>query len=268
MAPWWSARRFSLLASGFLLLLPAGAGQAGVRDFAEVWLLDGEQTSGWLALGDPEGLQIPDGGFSAGLEAGQGNLFGLSQLSQTYLAVAASWRNWRLRAAWQQLGRPPVREQLRRLELEFGGRWLLGLGLDHRQLQFSGLEDLGRYGGRVWFGYRWEVGAEGELRLVYSQVDDRQRRRQRHQLLDAQWQEKNLVLSLRVDRKAAGAPVGDLQVLLRLAGGMALGLRCDLGSGSIGPGVHFRRGRLLLRTSHLAHPQLGLTHRFALRIEA
>ena len=51
---------------------------------------------------------------------------------------------------------------------------------------------------------------------------------------------------------------------MALGGAAALAMRWDGASASLGPGCALRLGPLLLRTSHLTHPALGLTHRFEL----
>jgi hypothetical protein len=61
---------------------------------------------------------------------------------------------------------------------------------------------------------------------------------------------------------ADGRPSGGWEALCGVGGGLGLSLRADLGTGTVGCGLLWQRAQVRVRTSHLSHPDLGLTHRF------
>jgi hypothetical protein len=67
-----------------------------------------------------------------------------------------------------------------------------------------------------------------------------------------------------LDRRQGAAPLLEFEADAVVAPAAALGLRAEPASGTFGLTTAWRVGRWLLRTSHLAHPQLGISHRWAL----
>jgi len=73
-------------------------------------------------------------------------------------------------------------------------------------------------------------------------------------------------LALRLDVAADGRPVFGWEALAGLGGSLGVAWRADRASGAMGGGLIWRSARLRLRTSHLAHPDLGLTHRIEIGV--
>ncbi|MEZ4387659.1 MAG: hypothetical protein R3D98_08790 [Candidatus Krumholzibacteriia bacterium] len=67
-----------------------------------------------------------------------------------------------------------------------------------------------------------------------------------------------------LDRRADGTPSLQAEALVRLGRGIAWGIRWDAASGAMGVCTAWRRGALVLRSSHLVHADLGTTHRWSL----
>jgi hypothetical protein len=67
-----------------------------------------------------------------------------------------------------------------------------------------------------------------------------------------------------LDRNEAGVPSFQAELMLGLSSHFAWGFRAEPATGSLGFITIWRRSSFLLRTSHLAHPDLGLTHRWCL----
>ncbi len=72
------------------------------------------------------------------------------------------------------------------------------------------------------------------------------------------------VWGLAVDRTTAGSPIVQLDLTGRVGPRAALGLRAEPVTGSVGLTTAWYHRHWLLRTSHLIHPELGVTHRWYL----
>jgi hypothetical protein len=70
--------------------------------------------------------------------------------------------------------------------------------------------------------------------------------------------------AIAVDRGEQGSPAIQAAVLGRLAAGVALGLRSEPQTGSVGLTTAWRWRAWLIRSAHLSHPELGTTHRWGL----
>ena len=75
-----------------------------------------------------------------------------------------------------------------------------------------------------------------------------------------------LALAIAIDQAAGGGPLLSLEAAAALAPRLGVGLRADPGTGSCGPVTWWRAGPLLVRTSHVVHPDLGATHRMLLAV--
>ena len=86
-------------------------------------------------------------------------------------------------------------------------------------------------------------------------------RRSRGQLMWLDLQ-RRLGAALALDVRGDGVPCLGWEILAGLGERCAVGCRADPVTGSIGPSTVWRLSNVLLRTSHTAHPDLGVTHRF------
>jgi hypothetical protein len=73
-------------------------------------------------------------------------------------------------------------------------------------------------------------------------------------------------VGLRLDRRTDGAVALRGGCTLAAGPGLAVGLLCGATGGELGLTLACRRGRLLIRSSHLVHPALGATHRWQLAL--
>lgn len=247
-----------------LAVSPAFCG--GFRDAPDSWLLEAPDAVR-LLRGDGIGQ---GGGWS--LEAMQGRLYGMPELSQVGL-----------RAGWQAAGEGGL--ELGALRQETGGElfrttgyagWVrLGqrprLGLVFRsrgaRSQAGDWPAWQRLSATV--SVAFPVGrAQARLRayLPLSAVHPGALPEGREGFLRLAWHQRHWAAVWVVDRDPAGRPCSGWSLVMTLAGGAGVGLRGDAASGVLGVQISLLRGLFLVRTSHLAHPRLGLTHRFALGV--
>jgi hypothetical protein len=235
---------------------PGGTALAGgSRDLADTWLVG------------PEDL-VPAGAAGWHVGIGAGRVFGLAELPQWRCEGQVSRRSWRAGLAWERLGAGLYCEDGVRLHGCLGRRWTVGLEVGADRLALATAEPslwpalAVRVGGSPARGLRLEIwchlreappwyGTSGLRRLA---------------LLTGGGQE--WAWGVAVDRAVDGRPTLQGEVLARVAPVACLGLRIDPWSGALGLSTAWRVRVGWLRTSHLVHPELGTTHRWALVLGA
>jgi len=239
----------------------AGVAQAGgLHDLADAWLVPLEQAS--RLLGQPSARPAT---WSAGVS--QGRLFGLPELPQCGLDLRWRGRVGAVEASWERLGRDLFREDTWRLAALVGGRWRGGARVGMARLTLAGVAASPRP--EVTLRLQGEMAARIDLDVWWPLTDAPSwhgsgglRRWLRVTGGGDGW-----VWSAAADRSADGTPALQGEVLVRLAPAGALGLRVEPWSGSVGLVTSWRIGGLLVRSSHLAHPDLGTCHRWGLTVE-
>ncbi len=268
------SRTYSVSLAGYVLLLvlsgamghPAAAG--GCRDLTDGWLLSPLALTRLL---ETDSLVTPASGAArvterVWLSCGQMRLYGMPELTALRLAAGYRWQSLSVGCSWQQLGGDLYCEDRVRLRiasarkhtLRYGlvaGWDLLELGWAQRwtnlalaaelQLQFGGQTRI------VWTGH---ISA-----LPFWQADRGWRR-----WLLIESRVATSMCALAVERTGTGAPAVQLALAVNLTGRAGLGLRAEPVTGVFGFTTFWRRGNWLLRSSHLGHPELGVTHRWSL----
>lgn len=249
-----------------LLAVPVQVPAAGLRHLADGWLLPGQVQMQVVGrhLRDRE-----KAGISIWLMAGSCRLFGMEELPVRELS-GGIWsplggRQLQLSGSWEATGAELLAENWVQGRLGWGHlalwyrRWTLALA--GQKLEPAGCwgwdaggnlweQGSSRIAGRIWWNLSrspaW-FGPQGRRRLA---------------CLWAVMQGWSLGLDL--DRTSSGDPGLTLDALLQVAPAVGMGLRSDPVSGAHGPTLVCSFGSFLLRTCHLAHPDLGVTHRFSL----
>ncbi|PID80552.1 hypothetical protein CSB20_06890 [bacterium DOLZORAL124_64_63] len=238
----------------------------GLRDVQDSWLVDAVDMA--RLLRGPGASET--GGWS--VEAMQGRLYGLAELPQH--GLRGQWRSHgkgglAVGLARQQMGT----ELFRTTGLEGRVRWGTnrGAGLVCRVRQADSVAG----GWPAWWRLSaslhgvWALGAgraEGQVFLPLSGVPAGAIPEGREAFCRGAWWSGPWVVVWQVDRDPQGRPCCGWSLDLALGQGAGVGLRADGTSGVFGMGVMLLRGVFLLRTSHLAHPRLGLTHRFSVGV--
>ena len=257
--------RRTLVAVTVLALLAAGpAVAAGVRLLEDAWLWDPV----WPPA-DRGAAPVAAGAF-VWAAVGTGRLFGLSDLPLSALRVAAGRRGagsaWGAAAAWQRLGRDIL--LLDRVEVAAGrsGRWRCRAWATAERQVLAGMPAPARRRAGAVLGWSWRAPSGGgycdlHLPLLDDMVRDPRFVAPVFRLVVRL---APATLALAWDRRGDGTPLLGGEVVVDLSRTAAVSWRFDAGSRSIGWGLVLRRGSLLVRTSHLIHPDLGVSHRWQL----
>ena len=227
------------------------------RDMDDGWLLSPSRARS-CALGSTPGAD------RSWVACGTGRLFGMAELPLQSLAVHTTRSALSLDLAWQTLGAEAWREHrygavlgmgrragidvawsMRRCETVFADPWL-------RQevtviLRF-GREDV------------WSVAIHGDP----QSLSPGRAASSHSRWLVVQGSREGLAWAVHVDRRDDASPAARVAVLGRLVRGAAFGVLGEGGTGCLGLTSVWVRGGMSLRTSHLVHPALGVSHRWML----
>lgn len=230
----------------------AGIGQAGgSRDLADAWLVSPAE----IGLAPMPAWQVG---------VGTGRLFGLPELAQWRLEARVARAAWRAGVSFERLGSDLICEDAVRVHAGFGRGWSLGLEAGADRLVIAADETrvspalAVSAAGALAAALRLEVWVHlHEAPPWYGTTGLR-----RVALLTGRREE--WAWAVAIDRAADGRPSLQGDVLARVAPIACLGLRIDPWSGAVGLNTAWWVGVGWLRTSHLVHPELGTTHRWAL----
>lgn len=250
-------------AAAMIVLGGAAPAAASLRRVEGAWLLPPALQAPLLResgrVGEPAG---------AWLRIGHARLYGLPELPARLLAVGAAGRAWAAEARWESLGSETLRDDRAEAGFRVGGAWQLGLRAGRRTLRLGAGEtaaaldvdvEIARYGRSEPIG-SWLVQANWPLlRDSEPWLAAEPEARLRAALAGS-----GRALAVVVESAADGEQILGWEVLAALGGGLAVSWRSDPASGAAGAGLLWRKRGLRLRTSHLAHPELGLTHRVEL----
>jgi hypothetical protein len=251
---------------------PGLASGAGLRDIRDSWLISPEDVCHLLAGTATWGDSLHFAGSHALVELGQGRLFSVPGLEQSQVSM-------RLRGpvrgcamsvdgGWQKFGSGVFREDQIWLAFSLGDRPGLGLEISLNRNELDGQPRQMPLGLSLIVEHFMGLGDKGvlrgELNLTVAPGYMGDYSPARNKFAAATLIRPGGALGMRIDRRPDGTPVLGFEVFLRAGPGTGFSLRGDPATGSLGPGIQTRRGILLLRTSHLFHPDLGQTHRFSL----
>lgn len=252
-----------------VIALHAGMARAdGLRRLDAAWLVPSRLATDALW---GEGHARSSGAW---VRAGQARLYGLAELPVRRLAagLAGAGRAWALEAGWEAAGSGTLHDDRldgrltvgRRLRVGARVRWrrlLAGAGprLSDRCWDLeAGLSTTAGVFGDVQADLAWPLLRSGDAALAVEPATR----------LRLALGGRGRAVALGLDMGDDGRPALGWEALCGLSRGLGISWRVDRTSGSIGVGLLWRRGPLRLRTSHLAHPELGLTHRFELTVGA
>jgi len=257
-----SLHQVSFLAMALTLVAaawsPLRAG--GVRDLADAWLAPPPHWGALLA--DPSARRGPPRWWSA---VAQGRLFGLAELPQTGLAVGHRRGAWRASLAWERLGRGDLyREDLLRVGGLVGRRWRVGLQIDGQRLSLGGRLADRRVAVVLRVSAPLAAGTRLDVWWPLGGAPDWFGRRGSRRWARLSRVASGHVWTLVIDRRGDGVPLLQGELILGPVTGVALGGRVEPWSGTVGLVTAWRWGGIILRSSHLVHPELGVSHRWGL----
>jgi len=252
--------------------VPGISSGAGLRDFADGWLLNPAEMAIILSPAGPGRAPLQKSSWGLWAGAGHGRLFSMSELP----LMRADWGvirrgaalTWTFAGSWERLGQDLIVEEAAALHLRVGGNPRLGVRVRSRrwlvddQLLATQLE--AALDGRLAFGIGAGIKGSITIWIHPGALPTWHGRGGRRTLAEIDLLHPGSGLALRVDQRRDGAPVLSLEVLVFLAPGLGLGVRADPETGSLGGNLVVRLGGPWLYSSHLVHPALGTTHRFYL----
>jgi len=263
----WSWRYHGL--AGLLVLglglQPFGAQAAGWREVEGAWLVPPDLAAALLVS---EHAQVDARPWHISL--GTGHLFGLPELNQRSLRV--DWRGRPggvpafLQVQWSRLGHGLYSESLGTGQVMLGQRPGIGLAVEQTRMTIAGEAVSAFPRLDLLLAYQWSGAVVGRLwlRVVHPLPGGATDEARRREFLETGWQKGGHALVVQWDQDARGRPLLGGDFMWKAGPGVGLGLRWDPATGALGPGLQILRKGLLLRTSHLVHPWLGVSHRFSL----
>ncbi len=232
----------------------------GVRDLDDAWLVD---PGHWGALfaGQPDPPARPRWWTAMT----QGRLFGLEELAQAGLAVGRRGGAWCGVLTWERLGRGNLyREDLLRVGALVGRRWRAGLQIDGRRLSLGGDPAAERVSLALRVSAPLAAGTRLDVWWPLAGAPDWFGRQGSRRWARLSRTTGGSVWTLVVDRRADGVPLLQGELILGPVTGVGLGARVEPWSGTVGLVTAWRWGGVILRSSHLVHPELGASHRWGL----
>ncbi len=257
-----------------LVLLSCSSSAAGLRDLSDGWLLSTRDSFTLLGCGSYPGVspnkQIPGGGVWA--YAGMMQLFGMPEIPVSVVGLGtrlgARKSSWVFGGRWQKTGGGIFQEDVQTFSLGWEKHWTGSFHLTRRAMKIGSETSLS------WSGLRFLWGAPA-LQLgdytfgahiwipVWSSDDWRFHEARQERFKVTVSRDRVALVGVFEKKYDLGWALG-MECSLALATGLGLTLRADPDTGSLGPGTLFCWGRLLVKTSHVVHPDLGLTHRITL----
>jgi len=230
---------------------------AQTQDLEDGWLLPVSWSVGILQ--DP-----PPRSLVAWAACGSGRLFGMPELAQRYLGCETIRGGVRLAASWQILGGEVWRERCVRVEAGWGRRPGIRLVWTRRRSESWGVASSASQelapGLRACLGDGLEIAVlAAPIALGRTPGPSR-----RHRWLELRGRAGATAWALTIDRRREDTPTSRVALSTRCAAGLALGLQGEPATGTLGLTTAWARGNLVLRSSHLCHPALGITHRWML----
>lgn len=250
-----SARVWPVAGVMVLSCLASGAPAAGLLTVG-----DGFLTSPAVLAGQGDGASGVWG------TAGQARLWGMAELPVTELS--AGWSRGHgsgsiaMAGRWSRIGNGPVRQERIAVRLRGGGRWSMAVQVIGRRVGIESDPGAWRADWSAELGRMFEPGGAVAVEVHLAMVSVRDGGSDEPEpLATVAVHTAGAAGALEVHRGRKAEP--DLGVDAWLLGprGLAVGVRWDGASGSLGPTVAARRGSIMLRTAHTLHPVLGLTHR-------
>lgn len=244
-----------------------GAGGTGLRGVADGWLVPPATVSDLLDAGTVDTGESPGRGIWAA--AGQTKLWGLPDLPVAELAAGAgvplAGGVVACGGAWQTTGAGALRITRLAGWIGWRGDWTLSLqaAREARRVGAETVQEPAEFA--LAGGPDLRLAGRTRLRLqVYVTLTKVPAPRAPVPLGRLDVGQGGAALAVALARRPGRPPTLGGEVCAAADARVAFGVRFDGASGSLGPALAIRAGPILLRTSHITHPVLGVTHRLQL----
>lgn len=240
-----------------LVVRPPFAAGGGVRDLDDAWLVSPAVLGALFAMPSASDHRWC-------VSAGHGRLFGLPELPQVGLELTYAAKGGEATVSWQQLGADLYRERIWRVHLRVGANWRIGARCGQSQLDLSGGPARRQFDADLYAQVPLAADASLEVWWPLTPLPVWYGESGLRRWFEVTGRGDHWLWVLATDRNADGKPSAQGEVLLRLGPPAAIGLRCEPASGCVGLCTAWSAAGVVLRSSHVLHPDLGLTHRWGL----
>lgn len=196
------------------------------------------------------------------IAAGSGRLFGMPELPMRSLSLDLVHHRRRLSLTWNAAGQRLWREDALKMELQpcRGPGPVFDVVYDRSVCAGCAARSVLL----VAIGLRIPINDRGAVRYVHDLPLEWQRlpKRGRRPMLSLDYSLAKWLAALGLDRDYGSSPIVGISVHYLIARNVSLGWRAEPSTSQWGGLLSVGRGKLLLRTSHLVHARLGITHRF------
>jgi hypothetical protein len=229
-----------------LLCLLAGSINAGVRDADQGWVVPPSE------LSDTE--------CNYWIATSVGSLFQIPELPMQSLCSGWSSRRIALSGRWHRLGSEIYSEDSLSMELLYGGKLKFGLKGNKESQQFLSEPQWTTFYSFVsQFDYKNSLTVKTVI-PIYGEMNPAKDYQQLLMIFKSDF----VRFSLGVDYTELGEKSVRLGLDWLLVKQFSAGALVDTGSGSTGFTSAVKYSRFTIRSSHLSHPELGVTHRWQL----
>jgi hypothetical protein len=247
---------------------------SGLRDVSDGWIFPTGEIVKLLGKQEWVPLAIPmlNDGSGAWVVAGGMQLFGMPelpvQMAGLGLRLGKGASNWVANFQWQRTGSGIFQSDLQTFAFSWNKNWGLGFCLS-RRLTSLGSEELD-----AWLGLAFRVDIPpvhvasyriiSQLQIPLGSSHAWQIMEPRQSRFKFGVTSGRLGLATVLDKTSGSGWAAGLEIFIALNQGFGFSVLSDPATGSLGPGTIWVWDNLLIKTSHIVHPELGLTHRITL----
>jgi hypothetical protein len=238
---------------------------AGLRDPADGWLLGPGQAATLLG-----GTGLPPPGAGTWCAVTSGRLWNLPELPLTGVdGRVGVGRRWYVAGRWLRIGNGLFQADAVTVEAGRGGRRRLAVRATREHQDLGGQRTPSRHALHLVVGATVAGPGRSAVHLdlavpLEEETEPDDRRLDPVARLSTATGPVAVVLAW--DRRADGTPLLGAECMVSLGGRASVMMRVDGNSGAFGPGIAVAQGDLLVRTSHVMHPALGVTHRLQIAV--
>jgi len=229
-----------------LVTLIVGNASAGFRDADQGWIIS------------PDEFIKRDTGFYGAIS--MSSLYQMPELPMQSILSGWSSDKCHMAIRWHKLGGDVYREDSLSVDMLFGGRLMFGINVERESQQFS---DEPRWNTLHSFVTRYDFRESMTIKSTIPVSGAMLTTRDYEQLLLI-LRGEDVLFALGIDNTDSSEKSVRLGLDWLLHHKFWIGAIVDVGSSSTGLTTTIKTGKLLTRSSHLVHPELGMTHRWQL----
>ncbi|MCP4144144.1 MAG: hypothetical protein GY752_02530 [bacterium] len=231
-----------------LLAVLVGNASAGFRDADQGWVIP------------PDDCRERNTGYFGAVSVS--SLYQMPELPMQSVLSGWSSEKWHMAFRWHKLGGDVYREDSLSVDMLFGGSLKFGIKVEHESQQFSDVPGWNTlYSFVTRYDYRESITLKSTTPISGAMLATRD-----YEQLLMIIRSEDVLFALGIDDTNSGEKSVRLGLDWLLHHMFRVGAIVDTSSSSTGLTTSIKIGKILTRSSHLAHPELGMTHRWQLII--